>query len=51
MRRNTPWGLWTAARKTTKDVQVSQGGISTIMDDNMRHKLDKQMKEMGHTEF
>jgi hypothetical protein len=50
-RRHTPWGLWSAAGKATKDLQVSQGGISGIMDDNRRHKLDKELKALGHSEF
>jgi hypothetical protein len=49
--RNTPWGLWSAARKENKDLHVTQGSISAMLDDIMRHKLDRQMKESGHSEF
>jgi hypothetical protein len=50
-RCNTPWGLWSAARKEIKDLHVTQGSISAMMDDNRRHKLDTQMKELEHSEF
>jgi hypothetical protein len=49
--RNAPWGLWSAAGKESKDMHVTQGNISAMLDDNKRHKLDRQMKELGHSEF
>ena len=30
-RRNTPWGLWSATWKTTKDLQVSQALVTRIL--------------------
>jgi len=39
--RNTPWGLWSAAGKENKDLHVTLGSISAILDDNRRHKLDR----------
>jgi len=48
---NTPWGLWSAARKEKKDMHVTQDNISTMIDDIIRHKLDRRMRAMEHTEF
>ncbi len=47
--RRTPWGLWSAAGKEKKDLHVTQGSISTILDDSRRHRLDTYMKGMEHT--
>ncbi len=48
---NTPWGLWTAAGGKTKDLHMTQGSLSAIVDDSRRHNLDKRMRERSHTEF
>jgi len=49
--RNTPWGLWSAAGKKNKDLHVTQGSISAMIDDIKRQKIERQMKEVGHSEF
>ncbi len=48
---NTPWGLWTAAGREKKDLHITQGSMSATVDDSKRVRLDKQMKELGHSEF
>jgi len=49
--RNTPWGLWSAARKEKKNLHVTHGSMSTMIDDSRRHKLDKRMRPMERMEF
>ena len=51
---NTPWGLWTAARREKKDMQVAHGTLSATMDDNKRQRVNEHMKgkeqqRLGHS--
>ncbi len=48
---NTPWGLLSTAGKGHKDLQVSQGSLSAIMEDNKRHWLNKQFEGKPHEDF
>jgi len=48
---NTPWGLWTAAGREKKDMQVVQGTLLATMDDNMRHKVNERMKGKEREDF
>jgi len=48
---NTPWGLWTAAKREKKDLQVAQGTMSATMDDNMRHIVNEHMKDKQQEDF
>ncbi len=50
-RANTPWGLWSAARKEKKDVCVAQGSLTATMDDSRRHKVNEHMKGTQHEDF
>ena len=48
---NTPWGLWTAAGREKKDMQVAHGTLSATMDDIMRHKVNEHMKGKEREDF
>ena len=50
-RANTPWGLWSAAEKEKKDLNVWQGSLSATMDDIRRHRLNEHMRGKQTEDF
>ncbi len=48
---NTPWGLWSAAEKEKKDLNVSQGSLSATMDYSRRHRLNEHMQRKQKDDF
>jgi hypothetical protein len=48
---NTPWGLWSAAGKGQKDLQVSQGSLSPTMDNIKRYKLNEHLTNKQSDDF
>jgi len=46
-----PWGLLSDARNDKKDVYVTQGSLTTTMDDSRRHMVNEHMKNNEHDNF
>jgi len=48
---NKPWGMWTAAGREKKDMQVAQGNLSATMDDSRRHMVNEHTKVKEKEDF
>ncbi len=48
---NTPWGMWTAAKESGKDVIVSHASLTTILEESRRERVGKEIGQRDQSDF